>query len=99
MGEAVEEGRRHLGIAEDGGPLAEAQVRGDDDAGALVELAEQVKEERAARCAERQVAQLVQDDQVQLREAFSDLAGLTLGLFLFEGIDQFDVEKKRTLRR
>ena len=39
MGEAIEEGCRHLGIAEDGGPFAEAQVGGDDDAGALVEMA------------------------------------------------------------
>lgn len=29
----------HLGVTEDIGPLAEAEVRGDDDAGTLVELA------------------------------------------------------------
>jgi hypothetical protein len=39
MGEAVEQRRRHLGIAEHGRPLADAQVRRDDDAGSLVELA------------------------------------------------------------
>jgi len=37
VGEAVEERGRHLGVAEDGGPFAEAQVCGDDDAGAFVE--------------------------------------------------------------
>ena len=37
MGEVVEERGRHLGIAEDGGPFAEAQVGGDDDAGAIEE--------------------------------------------------------------
>ena len=52
MGEAVEQGRGHLGVAEDGGPFTEAQVGGDDDAGALVEFAQQVEEQGTARCAE-----------------------------------------------
>ena len=41
VGQAVEECGRHFGIAEDGGPFATAQVRGDDDAGAFVKLAQQ----------------------------------------------------------
>ena len=48
MGETVEQGRGHLGIAEDGCPFAEAEVGGDDDAGALIELAQQVEEQRSA---------------------------------------------------
>jgi hypothetical protein len=36
MGQAVEQRGRHLGVAEDAGPLAEGEVRGDDDGGALV---------------------------------------------------------------
>ena len=40
MGEAIEQRRRHLGITEDGRPFAEAEVGGDDDAGALVERAQ-----------------------------------------------------------
>ena len=43
MGQTVEECGRHLGVAEDSGPFAEAQVRGDDDAGAFVKFAEQVE--------------------------------------------------------
>ena len=43
MCEAVEQGCGHLGITEDGGPFAEAEVGGDHDAGALVEFAEQMK--------------------------------------------------------
>jgi len=39
VGEAIEECGGHFGIAEDGGPFAEAQVSRDDDAGALVEFA------------------------------------------------------------
>ena len=48
MGEAIEQRGGHLGIAEDRGPFAEAEVRGDDDAGPLIELAEQMKEQRPA---------------------------------------------------
>ena len=36
MCEAVEQGCRHLGVAEHAGPFAEGEVRGDDDGGALV---------------------------------------------------------------
>jgi hypothetical protein len=48
MGEAIEQRRRHLGIAEDGGPFAETEVDGDDDAGALVERAQQMERQRPA---------------------------------------------------
>ena len=40
MGEAIEQGGGHLGVSEHAGPFAEAQVRGDDDAGAFVEFAQ-----------------------------------------------------------
>ena len=44
VGETVEERGRHFGITEDRGPFAEAQVRGDDDTGAFVNLAEVMEE-------------------------------------------------------
>jgi hypothetical protein len=47
MGEAIEQSRGHLGVAEDRGPLAEAQVGGDDDAGAFVEFAQQVEQQNS----------------------------------------------------
>jgi len=43
MGEPIEQRRGHLGVAEHAGPFAEAEVGGDDDAGLLVELAEQME--------------------------------------------------------
>ena len=55
MCEAVEQGRGHLRVAEDCGPFAEAEVGGDRDSDALVELAEQVEQQRPARCTERLV--------------------------------------------
>ena len=48
VSEAIEQRGCHLGIAEHAGPFAEAEVGCDDDAGALVKLAEQVEEKRAA---------------------------------------------------
>ena len=55
MGEAVEQGGGHFGITEDGSPFAEAEIGGDDDAGALVEFAQEVEEQRAARGAEGEI--------------------------------------------
>ena len=75
MGEAVEQGGGHLCIAEDRGPFAEAEVGGDDDAGAFVELAQQVEEQGAAGCAERQVSQFVQHHEVEARQTLRDLPG------------------------
>ncbi len=90
MGEAVEQGGGHLGITKEGGPFAEAEVGGDHHAGALVELAEQMEQQGAARGAEGQVSQFVEDHEVELGQTFGDLSGLSFGLFLFKGVDQFD---------
>ena len=57
MGQAIEERRRHFGVAKDTGPFAEAQVCGDYDAGAFIEFAQQVKEQGAAGRAEWQITQ------------------------------------------
>lgn len=48
MGKPIEERGGHLCIAEQGGPLAKAEVGGDDDAGALVEFAQQMEQQCAA---------------------------------------------------
>ena len=47
VSEAIQESGRHLGVTEDGGPFAEAEICGDDDAGALVELAEKMEQQSA----------------------------------------------------
>jgi len=90
MGETVEQSRRHLRVAEHGGPFAKAQIGRDDDAGPLVELAQQMEEQRSAGGAERQVAQFVQDDEVRVGKPSRNLSGPSLKLFLFEGVDEFD---------
>src|SRR6185437_12815406 len=67
VGEPIEERGRHLRVAEHGRPLAEAEIGGDNDAGLLVELAQQMEEQCAAGGAERQVAEFVEDDEVGVR--------------------------------
>src|SRR4029077_8685969 len=81
---------QHLGVAEYGCPLAEAEIGGDDDAGALIELAQQIEEQRPAGGAERQIAKLVEDDEIGVGEPGCDLARFALKLFLFKSVDEFD---------
>ena len=56
----------------------------------MTELAQQVEEQRTAGGAERQVAKLVEDDEIGVGEPRRDLPGLALKLFLFECVDEFD---------
>ena len=90
MGETVEQRGRHLRVAEHGCPFAEAEIGRDYDAGALVELAQQMEEQGPAGGAERQVAKLVEDDEIRAREPRRDLAGFALKLLLFKSVDQFN---------
>lgn len=55
-GETIERCFGHFGIAKDAVPFIKGQVGGDDDAGAFIELAQKVEEQRAARGAERQIS-------------------------------------------
>ena len=82
MRDVIQEGGCHFGIAEDRDPFPELQIGGYDDTGLLVELADQMEEQRAAGLGERDVVQLVDDDAVQGRELPDDLPGIAFGLFL-----------------
>src|ERR1700730_8270120 len=58
MGQAVEQRGGHLGVAEDRGPLAEGEVGSDDNRGLLIEAADQMEEQLAARLGEGQIRAL-----------------------------------------
>ena len=90
MGQPVEQSGCHFSVAEDGGPFAEAEVGGDDDAGALIKLAQQVEEQCSTGGAERKISELIEDQQVEANQCFGDLTGFASGLLLFKRIDQFD---------
>src|SRR6476660_9710867 len=49
-----------------------------------------MEEQGSAGGAERQVAKLVEDDEIGVSEPGGDLAGFALQLLLFESVDEFD---------
>src|ERR1700719_4841567 len=49
-----------------------------------------MEEQCPAGGAERQVAKLVEDDEIGVGEPRRDLSGFALKLFLLEGVDEFD---------
>src|SRR5207344_1633621 len=64
VSQAVEQRGGHLGVAEHARPFAECQIGGDDDGGSLVKPADEVEQELTAGLCERQIAQLVENDEV-----------------------------------
>ena len=90
VGQAVEQRGGHLGVAEHAGPFSEGEVGGDDDGGALVEPADEMEQKLAAGLSERQVAELVEDDEVHPGQMLGEptlpsVAGLDL-----EAVDEID---------
>ena len=49
VGEAIEQSGGHFCVTKDARPFTEAQFGGDDDAGTLVELAQEVEQECPTR--------------------------------------------------
>ena len=90
MREPVEQRSGHLRIAEHGGPLREAQVRGDNHAGTLIELAQQVEQQRATGLGEWQVAEFVEDDEVNMDQAVGGQFRLASRFLDLELVDQVD---------
>ena len=64
MGQAIEHGGCHFGVAEHLRPIGEGEIGGDEQGRVLVELADQVEQQLAAGLAERQIAQFVDDDEI-----------------------------------
>src|SRR5271170_2770534 len=83
MGQPVEQCRRHLGVAK-------GEVGGDDDRGALVEPANQVKEEFAAGQGERQIAELVEHDEVEPGEVIGEPCLAAGAGFALQPVDEVD---------
>jgi hypothetical protein len=65
MGDAIQERGGHFEIIKHGGPFAKGEIGGDDDAGLLTQLADQMEQQLAARSSDRQIAQLVEYDQIE----------------------------------
>ena len=69
-------------IAEDAWPFAEGEIGGDDDRGALVEPADQMEEELATGLGEGQIAELLEDGEVEAGEIVGDAPCVQLGFRL-----------------
>ena len=72
VGQALEQCCRHFGVTEHARPFRQAEVGRDDDAGPLAEPAQQMEQQRAARCAERQISVLIEDDETVINEPVGD---------------------------
>src|SRR5215470_12596027 len=90
MGQAVEQRGGHLGVAKDARPFAEGQIGRDDDRGALVEPADQMKQQLAAGLREGEIAEFVEHDEIQAREIFGKPALAVGPGFVFEPVDEVD---------
>jgi hypothetical protein len=90
MGEPVEQRGRHLGVAEDAGPFTKGQVGGDDDRGALVQSADQMEEQLAAGLGEREIAEFIEDDEVETGQVIGQAALPARTGFALQPIDEVD---------
>jgi len=87
IGKAVEQ-LWSSGVAEDGRPFGKGQVGGDDDRGLLVQPADETEQEPAAGLCERQVAELVEDQEVEPGQLIGDATLAASTSFGFEAIDE-----------
>ncbi len=90
VGNPIQQCGCHLCIAEHRHPFAELEVCGDDDAGCLIQLADQMKQQRPARFREWDIAEFVDDDAIQSGQLLDDFPWVSLGLLCDEGVDQID---------
>jgi hypothetical protein len=90
MGQPVEHGGGHLGVAEDLRPIGEGEIGGDQQRGVLVELADQMEQQLSTGLAERQIAKFVDEDEVVAQQLLGQPAALARGLLLLELVDQID---------
>ena len=64
MGQTVEQRGRHLGVAKNTRPLAECEICRHDHRGLLIEAADQLEQQLPAGLRERQIAELVEDNEI-----------------------------------
>src|SRR5271154_7513508 len=82
MGQPVEHGSGHLGVAEDLRPVGKGEVGGDQQGGVFVEFADQVEQQLAAGLAERQVAEFIDDDEIVSQQLLGETTAAASGLLL-----------------
>ena len=86
--QAIENGGGHHRVAEDRAPLPDGAVRGDQHAAALVSAGDELEEQVRRIRVERQVAELVDDQQLRLGEEGEPFLEPGVGMRLGEAGDQ-----------
>jgi hypothetical protein len=90
VNEPVKDGVGISRVAKHTGPIAKGQIGGDDDGSALIEPADQMKEQLATGLSKGQIAEFVEDDEIHAREIFGE-APLPAGAgFALQPIDEID---------
>lgn len=77
-----------LGVAEYAQLFGEAQVGRGHQAGVLVQLGQQAKEQVATGLVEQQIARLIEKEQIYARQCLFDPPGFAVVLFALQGIGQ-----------
>jgi hypothetical protein len=70
VGQAVQHGGGHFGVAKYLRPVGKGEICGDEERGVFVELADEVEQQLAAGLAEWQIAQLINDDDIIAQQFF-----------------------------
>ena len=83
-------------FTENGRPFTEGEIGRDDDRGTLVEAADPVEQQLAARLRERQITQFVEDDEVETGEIIGKPALAARSALGFEAIDEIDSVEETT---
>ncbi len=99
MGQPIEERRRHLRVTKDIPPFTEAQIGCDDDTGALVEAAEQMEQQGAARRAEGEITEFIKDHEIQTELPVGNLPGPVGGFSCSSALTRPTVDQKRAFFR
>jgi hypothetical protein len=86
--EAIDDGLREPRIGEDLGPFAEGQVGGDDQAAAFVALGEDLEDELGGAVGQREVAELVDDDELGAGVTGNDAGELAAALGFLEFVGE-----------
>jgi hypothetical protein len=90
VGQAVEQCRCHLGITENRWLFAEGANSGDDDRGALVVSADKVEQKLTAGLGEGQIAESVENNEVEAGQVTGDAALAVVAGFGLETIEEID---------
>ncbi len=90
VGQAVEQRRRHLGVAKHARPFAECEVCCHDYRRLLIQPADQVEQQLTASMCERQIAEFIEDDEVLAAKLIGHVPLASGSAFSLKSVDQID---------